>query len=268
MARLEQQLWARRSHKTVLRAWSGLADLQTCADTLAAMRAARSVAPVLLPCPSNKRILVIAPHPDDEVIGPGGTLIGAIDNGCTVRTVYLTSGGPDPATAHQRETEAKASASHCGYDTRFLRLAGLAEGVDDDAIAATAAAVAEYQPDLLFVTFFADDHAEHQRASQVLTMAHDGGLLDGSIEVWAYQVYTAVIANVIVDTTETQELKSTAIRLFKSQMQRRDWAHFSAGLSAYNSRFLPGRQARHAEIFHVAPLRDYADLCRPYFHAG
>jgi LmbE family N-acetylglucosaminyl deacetylase len=38
------------------------------------------------------RVLVIAPHPDDEVIAPGGLTATAIASGATVRTVVVTDG--------------------------------------------------------------------------------------------------------------------------------------------------------------------------------
>ena len=40
----------------------------------------------------NQRILVIAAHPDDEVLGCGGTLAKAIKLGATVRVVFLGEG--------------------------------------------------------------------------------------------------------------------------------------------------------------------------------
>jgi len=38
------------------------------------------------------RILVLAPHPDDEVLGAGGVLREAVERGIPVRVVFLTSG--------------------------------------------------------------------------------------------------------------------------------------------------------------------------------
>jgi len=46
--------------------------------------------PTLLPPP--KRIIVFSPHPDDDVISMGGTLIRLCDQGHTVHVAYQTSG--------------------------------------------------------------------------------------------------------------------------------------------------------------------------------
>ena len=42
--------------------------------------------------PSNKKIIIVAPHPDDEVIGLGGTLLKLIKEKCNVEIIYVTSG--------------------------------------------------------------------------------------------------------------------------------------------------------------------------------
>ena len=39
-----------------------------------------------------RRVLVISPHPDDDVIGCGGTLRRHVLDGDEVRVIYLTSG--------------------------------------------------------------------------------------------------------------------------------------------------------------------------------
>jgi N-acetylglucosamine malate deacetylase 1 len=263
--RFERQLWARRSHKFVIRNWSQLPDLATLGEVLSSMRASRDIMPILQEVPGGKRILVIAPHPDDEMIGPGGTIIGAIEAGSKVHVVYLTSGAKQPDAVRTREMEASAAATQVGYTTEFLRLTDLLDSVTDLAQTALAKAIKASDPELIFVSFFADDHIEHQRASELLIKACDQGLIGGGAEVWAYQVYTALLGNVIVDVTPFLERKSEAIGMFASQMRSRNWAHFASGLTAYNSRFLSGNATRHAEVFHVAPLRDYSDIARPYF---
>jgi LmbE family N-acetylglucosaminyl deacetylase len=94
-----------------------------------------------------------------------------------------------------------------------------------------------------------------------------GGLRD-DVEVWAYQVYTALPVNVAVEVTDVAAEKAEAIRIYASQMRRRDWAHYALGLNAMNCRLLRGRaDACYAEAFFVVPLREYAALTRPYLAA-
>ncbi|MCF8383431.1 MAG: PIG-L family deacetylase [Chlorobium sp.] len=42
--------------------------------------------------PKSERVLIIAPHPDDEILGTGGSLIRFLDNNTRVCVAYLTDG--------------------------------------------------------------------------------------------------------------------------------------------------------------------------------
>ncbi len=44
-----------------------------------------------------ERVLVLAPHPDDEVLGPGGAIAQFLDQGHQVLVVYLTNGDANTA---------------------------------------------------------------------------------------------------------------------------------------------------------------------------
>lgn len=80
--------------------------------------------------PENVSVMAIAAHPDDMESWCGGTLAQAIDRGCSVRLLLVTSGdkgssrrGADPrAVAMLREREARNAASSIGIcDVAFLR---------------------------------------------------------------------------------------------------------------------------------------------------
>ena len=48
--------------------------------------------PQLSSGPDGRRLLVFAPHPDDEIIGCGGVLLNAVKIGCEIQVVYVTDG--------------------------------------------------------------------------------------------------------------------------------------------------------------------------------
>jgi LmbE family N-acetylglucosaminyl deacetylase len=67
-----------------------------------------------------KRILIISPHADDEVIGCGGMIALASKEGIEVTIIVMATGGVkhchlhEKATTENRITELKASASSLG----------------------------------------------------------------------------------------------------------------------------------------------------------
>src|SRR5262249_40975912 len=66
-------------------------------------------APALPPEPpltlnARDRLLVLAPHPDDEIVSNGGLILAARAAGAAVRIVWATDGGRNPwaQVAHER----------------------------------------------------------------------------------------------------------------------------------------------------------------------
>jgi len=71
---------------------------------------------------------------------------------------------------------------------------------------------------------------------------------------------------VAVDITAVLDDKLEALRMYISQFKNRDWAHYIAGLNAYNSRLLPTEgEKKYFEIFFVVRAKEYAEFCEPYF---
>lgn len=75
-----------------------------------------------------KKILVFAPHPDDDVIGCGGSIAKHTKQGSKVTVVYMTSGDAGSLNyskeelAQIREKEARSAAEILGVeDLIFLR---------------------------------------------------------------------------------------------------------------------------------------------------
>lgn len=96
---------------------------------------ARSVRPFHRLPPSGTRILVLAPHPDDEILGAGGLMETAVLRGATVHVVVATDGehGPDrvgagPGLAATREIETRQAAARIGLGADALSFLGYADG--------------------------------------------------------------------------------------------------------------------------------------------
>ncbi|MBD3855728.1 MAG: PIG-L family deacetylase, partial [Acidobacteria bacterium] len=60
-------------------------------------------------------VLVLAPHPDDEVFGCGGAIVQLLGAGAEVRSVVLTDGGAQ-GDANTRRAEALEASARLGLD--------------------------------------------------------------------------------------------------------------------------------------------------------
>jgi LmbE family N-acetylglucosaminyl deacetylase len=100
-------------------------DLQASAPrrhkTQAAKPAVQTPPPVL-EVPAATRLLVIAPHPDDEVLGAGGLMQRVKSTGGTVRVVYLTDGDGYPEGVKEEDhVEAPTAKDYLGYGKQRRR---------------------------------------------------------------------------------------------------------------------------------------------------
>ena len=255
----------RSAYKFVIKDWIALSDLDALSRVLESKHFSQNLEPLPLDHPQGKRILVLAPHPDDDVFGAGGTLLKSIRAGAKVKTVCITSGEQKGAAeiAAVREKETRNAAHVLKNEVEFWQYPARTWRVEEAIEDRLRIAVAQWNPDTVFLPFLADDHEDHRRTSELLDQAFKDA--SPSCEIWAYQVYSTVLPNVIVDITDVKEEKLRLVAMHKSQMAHRDWVHYISGLNAFNSRFLKTRERRWAEMFFVVPAEEYIDLCRRYF---
>lgn len=268
VANLRDWLRWRQAYRWSVRSWFIPGDLEASRMVLNSFRPSRVLKPALVRAPENRKLLVLAPHPDDEIIGPGGTLVLARDLGCEISVLFLTTG-----RARERDTRRQEALDICheagfepifaGYDAEAIDLTGAAQVL--------AELLARRRFDCLFLPFFLDDHDDHRRANEVLLEAGRAPGADANLprEVWVYHVYGPGPMSCVVDISAVAERKKDLITLHESQMAGRDWSHFSLGMNAVLSRFLPGSpEARYAEGFMVLPAEDYIALARRAFACG
>jgi N-acetylglucosamine malate deacetylase 1 len=267
--RLMNWLLPRRAYKFFLNDWRPLDDLDRVADAMGSLRQSARLRPAIMNAPQARRIAVVAPHPDDESIGPGGTLLAAREGGANIGVVFLTDDSNE-TVASARRREAQAACEVLGATPAFLGFGERAIPLDAQAVHRFATSLSSLAGDgaleALFVPFLADDHEDHRRANHLLLVAAEHGEFRARPEIWAYQVYTSLPCNVLVDIGRHAGGKTQAIRSHVSQMAKRDWVSVALGLNAYNARFARGRPGGGPyEAFFVLPFEDYIDLLRRYF---
>jgi N-acetylglucosamine malate deacetylase 1 len=230
--------------------------------------------------PGAERVLVLAPHMDDETIGCGGTLALHARQGASITVAFLTdgrSGGggigalsgearreKENELIHVRRTEAKAALATLGISD--MRCLDARDGQLSQSVAPAAAnlraILEEVRPQIIYLPIFTDEHADHRAASLVLLEAVAGGAAD--FQCAGYEVWTPLFPNCLVDIGATMALKREALAHYQSQLQDGDYMHASEGLSAYRSIALLGRRNTYAEAFYVCPFETYRSMCAEF----
>jgi LmbE family N-acetylglucosaminyl deacetylase/GT2 family glycosyltransferase len=186
--------------------------------------------PLLDPRLLPGRVLVVAPHPDDEIFGCGGMLAWHARQGHTVRVVIATDGaagdpgGRTASIVETRRAESLTAARELGLEPASYRFLGLADGQVGqraDLAALLRAQVLGFEPTLVYGPSPQEYHADHRALSHALVAA-----LAGLSErrVLLYDVNLHVTPGVLFDVTEVYEAKRRAIRCLASQLAYQDLA--------------------------------------------
>jgi N-acetylglucosamine malate deacetylase 1 len=169
----------------------------------------------LVGLPNAGRVVVIAPHPDDESIGCGGTLAVLAHRGTKVTVCTVTDGEAvasrrdATAVAAQRRREAEDACGILGLPPpRFL---GLADGqLADDEERLTkllAPLIDDVEPDVVMLPWPFDAHRDHRAIFRAVERAELGSVT----QLWMYEVWSPLPANRLVDISAVVELKRSAM---------------------------------------------------------
>ena len=180
-------------------------------------------------------ILVLAPHPDDESIGCGGTLLKRRAAGHDLHWVIVTEmTSPDYSAERiaRRETEIEAVRAHypfasvtrLGHPTAHLDRVDIAELVQG-----IAQAIAEIQPAEMFVPFPGDAHSDHRAVHDAAVAASKWFRAPSVKNVLAYECLSetdivrnlsapAFVPNIYEDIGDFLEDKCAALALYGEEM--------------------------------------------------
>ena len=208
-------------------------------------------------------IMVFAAHPDDEVIGAGGTIAKYAREGRQVVSVIFSYGeGSDPASEpeniiQKRVNESKKSAKILGIkETIFLGLSDM-KFSKDVAQPSTKKKLSDilqrYKPKMIF-THSADDlHPAHKGVGRVVKEVLDELKLNPKI--YAFTVSVPIkfkkrdMPRIYIDVSETFQLKINALKAFKSQKELLSFyfiplQYFRAWFDGFKAR------CKYAEVFY------------------
>jgi LmbE family N-acetylglucosaminyl deacetylase/glycosyltransferase involved in cell wall biosynthesis len=203
----------------------------------------------------GERLLVFAPHPDDEVIGCGGLVAQHLRERRAVRIVIATNGA-EAGDVGVREEESRRGVARLGdADVQFLRFPDRA--LDASVEEHIREQLLDFRPDLILVPHAAEIHPDHAALARafIAVVQRDQALFaDLAVaRVAFYEVSQPLRPNAIADITEVAELKYTAIAEHTSQLAVRDYVSYARGLNAYRAMTMPP-DVKFAEAYFVVRL--------------
>jgi LmbE family N-acetylglucosaminyl deacetylase len=184
--------------------------------------------PALWASSGGGRVLIVAPHPDDEAIGCAGTVLAHVAARDRVWVAIATDGrrartGHDPqAVATERCAEAQAAARLMQIER--LEWLGFAEGdwCVTDLAARLRSLFDELAPDIVYAPSRIDFHPEHLKVAHALALALEGTVArrPGEVRIRIYPVsvpLTPRLVNLIADVSDAIPRCRAVLAAYASQ---------------------------------------------------
>lgn len=223
------------------------------------------------------RILVVAPHPDDDLIGCGGSMAMHLKKGNEVFVIYVTNGDaecrqfqPDDFTKIRKEETLKAGRCLGLKAENLFFLDEKPWRLNEERIRFKLLdLVRRIRPDVCYIPHAADSHLDHQIVSRAaldaINMAPSkwfrqyGSTTEKFFSVsviLAYEVWSPLRApNYFEDIAPFLEKKMEALREHKTQAVAK-YEHAYRGMNAFRGAMHEGREGVFAEAFQILKIRN------------
>jgi LmbE family N-acetylglucosaminyl deacetylase/glycosyltransferase involved in cell wall biosynthesis len=195
---------------------------------------------------TGKRVLALAPHPDDETIGCGGSLALHARAGDPVRVVFLTNGARGDTTGRMtkdayvllRQQEGAEACARLGIrDVEFWPYEDRSLAGARGALRRIMDLIDDFRPELVYAPSPLEFHPDHRAACILLCDAI--GTCEGDFQVAFYEVGQPLRVNVLVDITPVLGEKEEAVKAYRSQLGERRYDDFTGALNRYRAMTLP-----------------------------
>ena len=222
----------------------------------------------LIDLPQGNNILVLSPHFDDEIFGCGGNLRKHVLNGSKVSIVYLTDSSSGIVNIKDQmkmiEIRRKESEKACEIlginDFHYLdEVDGDVSGIKKSTVEKFIKIIEDKKPDLIYLPWYSDNHIDHLKANNLLKICYEKYKFNCNI--CAYEVWTPLRPNILIDVSKEFSIKEKAIKCFKSQLKNVDYLKSIKGLNSYRSMTL-SKGKGFTEAFLYLPIKNYIPLIK------
>jgi len=183
-------------------------------------------------------LLVLAPHPDDEIIGCGGLLLKY--RYADRKIVFITDGSKgDPYIGKKELIEIRKSESQNVLHSIGINKIDYLE-IEDGKVMENVDVIKEnlkkdiskYQN--IITPFVFDNHIDHLYTTKALyEILKECKKSDNTI--WLYEGWSPLIPNLLVNITQYIDQKKELIRMYKSQIKHIAYDEKIVGLNSYRS---------------------------------
>ena len=208
---------------------------------------------------SGKKCLCIAPHPDDESIGMGGTLAKYNEN---IDVICMTDGSRAGSTLSKEELiKKRADEFNNAMKIGKIKTHKMLNMPDKQLILNAydnQTDISEY--DYIFIPDILDQHRDHKSVSAYLNLLLKKKNHKKDLKIAFYEVWQALaLPNYFVDITDVKDIKRDMINAHESQVEDYDYTNKILALNFY--RGLPQKR-EYAEGFMVMDIKLFRKILK------
>lgn len=224
-----------------------------------------------------KNVLVLSPHPDDDALGMGGLIKKMTTAGANVVVAYFCDGSRGVSEGRPADEELgglprrdeNLIAIRNAEAKRAGKILGISESVfwnypdgklasGEASIRALSDLIDRLKPEIVFLPSFLDNHEDHRVTNEIFINAAKN--LKDDFPIWAYEIWTPIFINRLIDITLYIKTKTEAILAHESQIKSHRFDKAIVALNQYRAEI--NKISGFAEGFFAAPLKIYRDLYR------
>lgn len=185
------------------------------------------------------KVLVVAAHPDDDILGMGGTLARYARQGHLIKVIFMTDG------VSSRENKPESAAKRFESATKALKLLG----VEDVSVANfpdnqldkigvleisrhISKVIESFRPQIVYTHFHKDLNIDHRLTAEATTVCSRPKPTSSIRQLYHFEVASSTnwyfgesnfSPNIFVNIEETLDLKIQSLKFYDSEMQ--DYPH-------------------------------------------
>jgi len=219
----------------------------------------------------SKQILVVAAHPDDEVLGCSGTMARHVSDGDKVYVVFMSDGVTSRTCVESNEVEVRKQAAKDASNILGIvqspRFLGFPDNRMDavallDIVQTLEQVIDEIEPEVVYTHHLGDLNIDHKITHQAVMTACRPQPEFCVREIYSFEVLSSTewstnnpfIPNYFVDISDTLELKISAIKAYNSELRTFPHARSIESIKALAKYRGASMGIRAAEAFKVERL--------------
>lgn len=273
MSKLNKVLVKHGPYKFLVSRWSEISDINIANNIFNTEFFRSEIKPIPLEITKEDKVLILAPHQDDEAIGCGGLMFHCMKHEVKSAVCFVTDGAQNNLAGKSvqesiliRRAEAHRACAMTNSNVYDLDISNLDFKVTKKDVDQFCEIINEFKPTIVTLPWFFDGPIKHRFFNQFLQLVYPR-LKHTEFQILGYQVHNQIYPNVFLDISDYADQKEEMIKVYESQNSSFvAYDHITRGINAWNSRYMYNVNSKskkqYAELFLQLPAKEYLKLVK------